>query len=486
MEFGKETTVIHNYILFKQICGFLFLLDLIFFLPQASLWLGEGYSKKAWWNQKPVFSIILLLWALSAIGLMTHTLSWISIAILLLLFRYFYIYSRWNSLLRGVGAVGFMPHWVTFYLFLLESSLKVQDHGLLTEHFLRMARWDFAFIFICAGTYKGLTGYFQGEGVEYGLANPIWTYFYSFFKKTDPKNKIYRTLNIAASIGQISIASSLLIPGLQTLGALGLMGGFTTISIFFRIGRLGPLMVAIGLLFLPELGFHFGHPAHLQSQTWNVSSSAISLSILNILYTLTWIYIGLLPIVKIVQYMNLFFNISLPPLLQTAFNRYTGFFPIIIWRVFTTDLTNFFVRIYKQTTPEIELVTENTVYRLPYWENFALQYRYLHVGESVCIATLFNTIKLFSSRPELFHDKLLRYAATIPNPEQVPLRFQYVLLTKGTEKHMNYTPIANYFVNVKTHTITEEKLTSERTVATKAKFSPIRESTGYGSYVKKD
>ena len=193
-----------------------------------------------------------------------------------MLFRHYYIGLRWRSLLRGVGAVGFMPYWTALYLFAFESISWFTQHGVLEVALFRALRIDFALIFICAGTYKALTGYVKGEGVEYALSNPMWTYGFKFFAGTRPSGVVYRLADLAACLGQIVLGLLLLVPSprLWMLSAVGMGGAFLTLAILFRIGRLGPLMATIPLLFLPELGFSF--PAFpSQPAPWTLPAAAV-------------------------------------------------------------------------------------------------------------------------------------------------------------------------------------------------------------------
>ncbi len=56
-------------------------------------------------------------------------------------------------------------------------------------------------------------------------------------------------------------------------------------------------------------------------------------------------YLAMLPVVKFVQYYNLFANRRLPEPWQAWIAGYANRMPIIMWRVFTPDVTNFFFRI---------------------------------------------------------------------------------------------------------------------------------------------
>jgi hypothetical protein len=58
-----------------------------------------------------------------------------------------------------------------------------------------------------------------------------------------------------------------------------------------------------------------------------------------------WVYLILLPLAEAGLYYNFYARRALPAPLQTALERYTNFFGIILWRVFSVDLVNFFIRL---------------------------------------------------------------------------------------------------------------------------------------------
>jgi hypothetical protein len=235
-------------------------------------------------------------------------------------------------------------------------------------------------------------------------------------------------------------------------------------------------MAAIALLFVPQLPPLFAVPAPATAIVNLPTPIVMALS------GLTYAYVGLLLVVKIVQYVNLFLDRSLPPRWQNVLNRYAGLIPIIIWRVFSVDITNFFVRVF-QVTPsgERQLVGEDTAYSSSRWSNLWFKIRYLHVGESVAIAALFNVQKHFASQPKLFEDRIRRYARSIGGGT---LRFEYVLIRKRDGAFV-YEPIVSYFVDTETGAISETKLVADRSPASTAQYSPIREAVGFGSYVKR-
>ena len=77
-----------------------------------------------------------------------------------------------------------------------------------------------------------------------------------------------------------------------------------------------------------------------------------------------------------------------PRLLQRALECYTNPFGIIIWRVFSVDLVNFFIRVEREPRAG---GTRADVAPLGTWPRFN------HVGEMICLTSLFTTLKYYPS-----------------------------------------------------------------------------------------
>src|SRR5262249_61541970 len=61
-----------------------------------------------------------------------------------------------------------------------------------------------------------------------------------------------------------------------------------------------------------------------------------------------WGYLVLLPLAHAGLFYNFYARGRLPGPLQRALDAYTNFFGIIIWRVFSVDVVNFFIRIHRE------------------------------------------------------------------------------------------------------------------------------------------
>jgi hypothetical protein len=267
----------------------------------------------------------------------------------------------------------------------------------------------------------------------------------------------------------------------RTIGALLCIGSFFYLLLTVRLGRLAALMMIIPLLCLPELGVALVHGADLSP-----APIATPAPVLTILHGLITTYLVLLPFVKAMQYLNLFARIRFPGPIQRALTAYANAIPIIMWRVFTPDVTNFFVRIFKvdsETGTETRLVHEETTYAYRDLARWRWSMRFLHVTESIALVTVFTNLKYRGSQRDLFESRLLEYAATLGEPAGRGLfKFQYVALLKG-ERSFEMLPVANFRADVARQRVEEELLVPGYAYDAPARHSRITETLGYGSYL---
>jgi hypothetical protein len=461
-----------------MIVGALFLLDLLAFLPYANICLGRGYWREGALHGKAL-PLVLLAWAAGAVSLGIGFYPVVGAAVLWFIFRDLYITNRFKNLLRGTGAPGFMSHHTALFMFLLEAAALLDRSHVLGERVFLLYRIDFGMILLCAGMYKALSGYLQGEGMEYGFANPIWCYWFRVFRRFNPRLIFFRLQDAVAAIGEVVMGILFFFPKTSAIGAALCIAGFLGLITLFRIGRLPALMGAIPLLWLPSLGVHF-------AGLGNFSPTQVPPVLLMVFTVLIFGYIALLPVVKVMQYLNLFLSISLPRPIQAPLTRYAYYVPIIMWRVFTADLTNFFVRIYavdRSSGAETPLVDENGVYSYrEFFTRFLWSQRFLHFAEAVAITTIFTSLKYYHSDRSLFEERLRLYASTLGTDDL--LKFQYVSVAKG-ENSFEYRAVSDFFVDPVSGEITEHKLDADFDCGAPARGSHIRETIGIGSYLPK-
>ena len=315
---------IDNYALVRQVAGVLFLIDALLFLPWAQVALGPGYFRGGQARARLV-PWMLALWMTASLSLVLGIYPLLGAIALLLLFRHLYIHNRWANLFRGGGAPGFMSHWTTLYLVLFELSAWMDASGALGVHVHRMVRIDLGVILLCSGTYKSLSGYLLGEGMEYGLANPFWGYGWRLFRQLRPTNPLLRVQDIAAAGLQVVMGVTLLFEPTQAIGALICSVGFLGLAFMVRLGRLAFLMMIIPFFCLPDVGISL---VPWPDRTF--APLATPSAVLAVCHALITAYLLVLPLVKGMQYLNLFARIQMPGPLQGWLTAYANAVPIIM------------------------------------------------------------------------------------------------------------------------------------------------------------
>src|SRR6266498_2548037 len=425
--------MVNNYLLFRQLAAALFLLDLIAFLPYARACLGPGYWKGTFLERTPIRVAVYCVWALASLSLLFGVYPVAGAAVLFPLFRRIYIKGRWKTLFRGGGAPGFMSHFSLLYILAFEIARTFDPSARFAGALYTMFRVDFGVVLACSGTYKSLSGYLKGEGMEYGLANPIWGYHWRFFQRVNPRNLLLRAQNTNAALSQVTmgvlLALSPLYAPLGWVGGLMCAGAFFYLIFMVRLGRLAALMMIVPLPYFPDLGVSLVGSAVARDFT----QVALPHVVVSALVALCWIYVAVLPFVKVMQYTNLFLTRKFPEPFQRLFTWYQNWVPIIMWRVFTPDVTNFFIRIREvdpATGATKAIADEETGYSYANLRGLGWKLRYLHVTESIAVTTVFTTLKYFQSKRDLFERKLVEYARSIGDGTY---EFEYVAIQKGAK-----------------------------------------------------
>ena len=470
--------------LFLRGACLLFLLDWIFYLPIFRSLFAE--EKGCEWKARPSRWVILAAagWLLSIgiAGFGPEPLQCIGWAALWLIFRLVFIKRRWSSVRRGCGAPGFMSHWTALWVFAVCLARLIDGTGWLVGQIFFTMRLDFAIIMLCAGSYKIAVGYLRGNGMEFGQVNPIWGYHWKYFSKKNSGGFYPSLMNVLAASTEILSGILLLVPDprSQIVGAILVSLSFLYVSFSIRLGRLAWLMALLPAVFLPGVLEGAKRDSAILGQLpheWLV-----------VLAIPFWIFMGLLPFIKLTQYYNLFANRALPSLLQAVITKIADGVPVIMWRVFTPDVTNFFVRIYKKEYKGKKLlVGEANTYEYKNWSNFWIKIRFLNVVESIALVNVFNTAKYFPSKPQLFKERLIRYAKSIASSYDLQieeLEFEYVIVKKMTENFL-FKPVMNIVVNLREDQIVKEVIDPEFDLSDTALLSPIRECTSAGTYEKK-
>ena len=414
-----------------------------------------------------VMPVLLAVWLVAAVSLTAGWWMPWSAVVNLILCRYFFIHMRWKGVLRGMGAPGFIAYWLAAAVTLLEVSRRFAPSVFPLALFV--AQIDFAFLMFAAGIYKLTAGYPRNHGMELGLCNPMWGYWWRWYVKRRPSSPVFWTMNQLAWTTEVVSALLMLIPATREVGALLIIVSFIFIATQIRLGFLTEMVMVCGLIYLS--------PSHaiggwLESVIGGAAAPPVTPigPLAAALTVALWGYLILLPFADAGLYYNFYARRALPAPLQTALERYSNFFGIILWRVFSVDLVNFFIRMSRVRGEE----------RIPIGPLGAWP-RFNHVGEMICLTSLFTTLKYYPSNNQLFQERLFRYARTLPRQSGERLVFEYVSVVKEADR-FSWVPVGEFEVNLDSQQLTERWF--DRSISPRAAHhtSPVHEGAVPGSY----
>ena len=458
--------------------GLLLLATLLSVLPHArryflsERWGGYGQPGLAVdVLQNPVvLPPLLMVWLAAAVALVIGRSVVLAALVNALLCRYFFIQMRWHGVLRGMGAPGFLAYWLGAAVLLLEYTRRAAPD--LQGLALLALQVDFALIMLSAGFYKCSAGYRRNEGMELGMVNPEWGYWPQFWGRMRPDSAVFRVFNQLAWSTEVVAAVLMLSPPTRFAGGLLILLSFIFIATQIRLGFLCAMVIVCCLLFAHPgslidlwLSGAFPQPEAVQVASAPPLANAV-------LGASLWTYVILLPFVRAALSYNLYAKKSLPGPLQRLIDAYANAFGIIVWRVFSADITNFFIRIYEQPSAGARRLISR-------WGETL---RFRQVAESIAVTTLFTTLKYYPSNNLLFTERLLRYARTLPCGPGGTLAFQYVNVSKRDDR-FDFVPVAEYAVDADRRTVSERILDDSVSMRAAAAASPLHEAARPGSYV---
>src|ERR1043166_5470570 len=249
--------------------------------------------------QNPVIlPLILLLWFGSGVMLFLGRHTVVFSLINLLLCRYFFIHMRWKGILRGMGAPGFLTYWLGACVFFLEYGLQMDPGGSVRSAALNVFRVDSAPSMLSAGAYKLLCGYPANEGMEYGMVNPWWGYWWRYYKRMPAGHILFRFLNHMAYGTEVVAAILMLIPATAMLGAWLIVLSFMFIATQIRLGFLCEMVIVGALIFMTSGSypdqFVAGWVAPAMPAPGPISAPVQLLN--SVLTVVLWCYLILLPL----------------------------------------------------------------------------------------------------------------------------------------------------------------------------------------------
>jgi len=440
-----------------------------------------GYVESTPWRDRlhrpAVIFPLFALWVICACAILFDVALLPAAAVNFAFARYFYVHMRWKSIARGMGAPGHMNHWLAALILFLATTETFDSSGLLRAVTVLTFRVDFAAIMIAAGVYKIAAGYARGDGFERGLVNPWWGFHATWLRRIPAHSPMFSALNHAGYIAEILCGACFLIPAAAPYAALLLGASFLFIGLLIRLTWLAEMVAVCCVLMIPP-GNAVNALFERLIRPEVIAPHSIALVGPLITYALTallGLYLVMLPVAYAGMIWNLYFKRRLPDAAQRALDVWTGFFGLILWRVFTADVINFFA--------SIEVREPGKPHGDPYLSAWAPRrhVRYRHVGEFICLTSLFTTMKYYPDDPGIFRERIVRYARTIPKAEGSTIAFVYTQIRKGPQS-FEYRDVAEFVVDTETQTVTERLLDPSFDPRATAHRSPVVRGSRPGSY----
>lgn len=451
--------------------GVLQMLTLVAALPHARRYFSTekwgGYTESTPWTDawlSPVgVGALLAVWLASVVCLVAGVAVVAAAAINLAFCYIFFIRLRWRSVLRGMGAPGFIAFWLGAAVFLLALA-EAHAPGIQWLVLLTL-QIDFALIMLSAGVYKMLSGYRTGDGMDLGLANPEWGYW-AGWRTWPPGHWLFRFFNQSAWLTEVGAGVLLLIPATRPIGASIIALSFVFIAVEIRLGFLCE-MVILCCIICAGLG---GSMAPAGAPLPAILQQALAVFLVA--------YLIALPLARIGMYYNQLAHKPLPTLLQSILDWHSNAFGLIIWRVFTADVTNFFVRVWEQPAGANGHAARREITAYAGLAAFA---RFRQVAECIVLTSIFTTLKYYPSNRALFETRLRRYARTIAVAAGATLIFEWVFIAKQPER-FEFVPVAEFAVDPRAGTIKDTILSRIVSVSAAHASSPVHEGAQPGSY----
>ncbi len=302
------------------------------------------------------------------------------------------------------------------------------------------------------------------------MVNPEWGYWTRTWAAKPPGSWWFRLFNELAWGTEVVAGLLMLLPPTRFLGGLLILVSFVFIATQIRLGFLCEMVIVCSLLFA-----HQGSGADLWLSAWRPGSEiavTAPLPIVNgVVGGVLWGYFVLLPFARAGLAYNMYVKKVLPGPLQRMLDAYTNLCGLIIWRVFSVDIVNFFVQIYEErSNGNRHLVSQ-----------WGQSLRYRQVAESIAVTSVFTTLKYYPTNRDLFVQRLLRYARTIPHEPASLLVFRYLSVLKRPDR-FDCHPVSEYVVDVARAAVSERVLDPSISVSAPAPASRIHEAARPGTY----
>ena len=371
------------------------LVYLISIMPFYSTYFAHGDSMGlisrypfGWKPNKLKIKFFYILWISSLIYILILPSTWATMAFatyVVCASRIFFVATRYESLGRGNGAPGFMSYWSTFYGLGFVISQHIES---LLPYVIVTLAVDLFLIFLSAGIFKYFNGYASGQGIEFGLVNPVWSIWYKRWIKIPPNSLIFSFLNVFSIISELGISLFLLHPKTWWLSSCLLILMFIFLMSCIRLGTLPITMIIIGgTLFLGQKILLEGHH---QKNDAALSMSLLYILLLIMSYIWTWSFNK---------------KVQLPFFLSKLTRWSYGLTGAIIWSVFTVKITSNYFECNQEIKRKSSLRT---------FDFAKLTSPDLGVHSGITLATLRTFLDYFPNDNEAWEHRCLLYFMAHP------------------------------------------------------------------------
>jgi len=397
---------------------------------------------------------ISITWLIASVLVAFSFFTLVTSFYLLMVSYYFFIYKRYESLSRGLGAPGYFMTWINFTncSYLLVNEFQDESIEVLSKLFLA----EIGVIFLISGLYKLTSGYQRGRGMNVGMCNPQWSYLPSLWKGFTENSFRTTVLNGVAVYGEILGGLFLLSFKFQYIGSFIIAAMFLGVAVTVRLGNLCFLIICSVVCPLFISGANRQDSTLIESQLFEYF-----LVILFCVSVLAYIGLG----------VNYYTKLILPGKVQSVLNRHVRFFGTSLWRVFTADITSIYIEILASTKNGGQSL-------LSKWSsNSCMRFRF--VGESITVTSIFTLLKYQEDR-DLFERRLFAHAKSLKLIEtEIIYRYFYV----DTQDKVNaLLHVRDFIVDLENLVVTEKVIDVNFDPTAPEKFSKTSFRHKYGLF----
>jgi hypothetical protein len=272
---------------------------------------------------------------------------------------------------------------------------------------LSLIGFEIGTIFLISGIYKCSSGYLHGEGINIGLNNPMWGYRPEFWRTFTPVKLRTKLINWVSVFGEILGGGLLMSIKYRFVGAVIISLMFVGVMLMVRLGSLCAtiIFVTLGTNLISTNKNHVS--VNLVDPTY---FAILAVGLQSIIFL---VYIGIS--------INFYMKKTFPSFTQEVVNFIQEFFGISLWRVFTSDITTIYIRIFA-------IDSNGGRIELSHW-NRKRNRRFNFVGEAISVTSIFTLLKYQKSR-DLFNSRLISYTKTLAH-DSVEFEYYYIGLIEG-------------------------------------------------------